>query len=382
VTRLLSFLVRRIAAGIFTLLALLTITFVMFWAIPSEPAVFVFPNAQHLSNQQIAQAHHYLGIDKPKTYQYFHDVGRALRFDFGSEWEWGGFGTRINALGKMAPGLPIAPGIYQDLRETLSLILGGAFFVLLFAVPLGTFAGSRVGALSDRTISLVALIGVCMHPMVLGLILRSLFGHHLHWTPEVGYCPLFTPHYHLPAGGGTGPAITGSIAAGPSLLPKPCGGLVDWASHLALPWLTFALLFLALYIRMIRASVADTLHEDYVRTARSKGASEFRVLRRHVLPNASLRILTMIGMEISTAIGVSIYIETAFGLHGLASDAVQALAGNSTLDLPYVLAVVMMLTLFVVIGNIVVDLLYAVVDPRAGRGPIHHGTKSAAGGVI
>ncbi|HEX3807524.1 MAG TPA: ABC transporter permease [Gaiellaceae bacterium] len=373
-TRLLSFFVRRIVAGVFTVIAMLTIAFVMFWAIPSEPTVFVYTNAgQHLTNYQIRLAHHYLGIDKPKIDQYFHDVGHVLRFDFGREWEGGGFGNRIDSTGKLAPGLPIAPELYSGLRVTLSLILGGAFFVLLFAVPLGTFAGSRIGSLSDRTISLVALIGVCMHPMVLGLILRSTFGHHLHWTPQSGYCPLIKPHLpHVPVG------IT--FPAGTSF--HLCGGIIDWASHLALPWLTFALLFLALYIRMIRASVADTLHEDYVRTARAKGASEFRVLRRHVLPNASLRILTMIGMEISTAIGVSIYLETAFGLPGLASQAVQALAGNSTLDLPLVLAVVMLITLFVVVGNLVVDLLYAFVDPRAGRGPVHRGTKSAAGGVI
>ena len=98
---------------------------------------------------------------------------------------------------------------------------------------------------------------------------------------------------------------------------SPAAAPVDWATHLILPWLTFALLFLALYTRMIRASVAETIHEDFVRTARAKGASQTRVLARHVLPSAGLRVLTMVGMEIGTAIGVCIYIESAFSIDGL-----------------------------------------------------------------
>ena len=141
-------------------------------------------------------------------------------------------------------------------------------------------------------------------------------------------------------------------------------------------------MFLALYTRMVRASVAETLHEDFVRTARSKGASEFRALTWHVLPNATLRILTMIGMEIGTAIGVCIYIEAAFGLTGLGRGAVTVFGGNAPLDLPTMLAYATILTLIVVIGNLVVDVLYAVLDPRAGRVATERGSKSFAGGVI
>jgi peptide/nickel transport system permease protein len=134
---------------------------------------------------------------------------------------------------------------------------------------------------------------------------------------------------------------------------------------------------------MIRASVAETLHHDYVRTARAKGASELRVVAVHVLPNAGLRVLTMIGMEIGTAIGVCIYIEAAFGLPGLASLAAFEMGGNTpALDLPTILAVVFLISVIVVVGNLIVDLLYALADPRtvvARRGPT---AKAAAGGVI
>jgi peptide/nickel transport system permease protein len=376
--RIANFVVRRSFAAVFTVVAMITLAFIIFWLIPSQPQRFIYPNAPYLTNYQVKTANHLLGIDKPKLNQYFHYLGRELRFDFGNA--WGGSSIRPNQT--LDPGYPIAQTVYPSLRVTLSLILGGAFFVLLLAVPLGTLAGSRVGSIPDRVISLVALIGICMHPMVLGLILRSAFGHHLHWTPQTGYCPLFGSQVSPGATGGSGPPVAGSIAQGTVSSVPTCGGLADWASHLALPWFTFALLFLALYIRMVRASVADTLHEDFVRTARAKGASERRVLSRHVLPNASLKLLTMIGMEIGTAIGVCIYIEVAYGLHGLADEAVFALSGQTQLDLPLVLAIVLLITLIVVIGNLIVDVLYAVLDPRAGRGPAQQRTKSLAGGVI
>ena len=162
-----------------------------------------------------------------------------------------------------------------------------------------------------------------------------------------------------------------------------CGGLTDWTSHLILPWITFALLFLALYTRMIRLTVAETLHEDFVRTARAKGAGETRVLTFHVLPSASLRVLTMIGMEIGTAIGVAVFIEAAFGIRGLGRLAVGAMGGaNRSLDLPLVLAVVSVITVMVIVGNLLVDLVYVLLDPRAGRETVRTRTKTLAGGVF
>ena len=195
--------------------------------------------------------------------------------------------------------------------------------------------------------------------MVLGSVLQKGFaGFHLPWPPLNGYCPLF----HQVAG---------------------CGGPTDWAGHLVLPWFTFALLFLALYTRMIRISVAETLHEDFVRTARAKGAGEARVLRRHVLPSAALRVLTMVGMEIGTAIGVCVYIETVYGIGGLGRLSVLAMGGATTsIDLPLTVGVVALITLVVVVGNLIVDVLYAVLDPRAGRETTLNRDKNLAGGVI
>jgi peptide/nickel transport system permease protein len=228
---------------------------------------------------------------------------------------------------------------------------------VLLAVPLGAISGRRIGSVSDRTISLIALVGVCTHPMVLGLTLNTALGQQLKWFPPGGYCPL------IPTSGAY------------------CSGPVDWASHLVLPWITFALLFLALYTRMIRATVAETMHADYVRTARAKGVGETRVMTRHVLPNAGLRILTMVGMEIGTAIGVCIFLETVYGFSGLGRLSVVALFGTVGLDLPLILAVVFVITLIVVIGNLLVDMLYAFVDPRVGQTLREQDAKSVAGMV-
>ena len=210
--------------------------------------------------------------------------------------------------------------------------------------------------------------------MMLALILRSA-GHSVHWLPTSGYCT-FIKHHITEQPGKLTPYTPPNY--------QPCGRH-DQLGDAPDPALasTFALLFLALYTRMIRASVASTIHEDFVRTARAKGASPSRVLRRHVLPGASLRVLTMVGMEIGTAIGVLIYVESAFSIYGLANDAVTQLGGaGTTLNLPVDLAIVFTITLIVIIGNLIVDLLYAVLDPRVGLQQGPQQTKSLVGVIF
>ena len=351
--RIVAVLVRRIGAAVFTLWAMITLTFVLFWAIPSEPEVYVYPYAQHLSGFQIKHADHLLGLDRPKLVQYGDYLWHVVRLDFGGQWS----GALVNADQKIVEQ-PIGPALSSALGVTMSIVLGGAILVLLLAIPLGAIAGRFAGTWLDRTISLVALIAICTHPMVVGLILRTAFGNRLRWAPPTGYCNLITSK------------------------GSPCSGPEQWASHLVLPWITFALLFLALYIRMVRSSVIDTLHEDFVRTARAKGVGEARVLRRHVIPHASLRVLTMVGMEVGTAIGVCVYIEAAFGFFGLGRMAIDNFIGTSALDLPQILAVVTTITFIVVIGNLIVDTLYAFLDPRVDASLRLGRTKEAAAGVI
>jgi peptide/nickel transport system permease protein len=368
VIRLVAYLLRRTGAGLCTLVAMVTITFLMYWALSPQPGRFVYPQGIKITQFQLKDGAHRLGTDRPKLTQYADWWWHLAHGNFGHQW------TGAVLSDNKLTTAPIAPVIYPALRETLSIILGGAVLVLLFSLPLGAIAGKRIDSLSDRTISLVALVGVCTHPIVVGTLLQKLFSVHLNWTPYGGYCS-FVQH---------GPRVSniGGVAGTPF---TPCGGPVDWATHLILPWITFALLFLALYTRMIRASVADTIQEDYVRTARAKGATETRVMARHVLPNAGLRVLTMVGMDIGTALGVAIFVEGAFGMYGLARLSVYAMVGSENvgaLDLPLLLAVVTVITAIVVIGNLVVDLLYAVVDPRTGVSHRPGRTKQIAAGVM
>jgi peptide/nickel transport system permease protein len=360
------YLLRRTARAALTLLLMIAVTFAFYFAIMRQPPLgFLFPqNARGApaTPEQTAMARHMFFLDRSKIGLYLDYVGGLAHGDFGTMSSIQN-GELVEGIKERAP--------YQQMRATLSILVGGAVLVVLLALPLGAISGSRIGSWADRVISFGALVLVCFHPMMLGLILRNAGGR-IHGLPTTGYCT-FGKHP-------LSPDQARFIAPGSA----PCtGGPGQWFMHLLLPWLTFALLFLALYTRMVRASVAETIDEDFVRTARAKGASQVRLLTRHVLPNAGLRVLTMVGMEIGTAIGVCIYIESAFGIGGLGTAAVQELAGGLPfIILPSMLAIVVLITLIVIVGNLVVDALYAVLDPRVGIQRGEQRTKSLVGGVF
>ncbi|MBI4172801.1 MAG: ABC transporter permease, partial [Actinobacteria bacterium] len=226
--------------------------------------------------------------------------------------------------------------IAQAAPVTASLILGAAVVWLLIALPIGILSAYRPRSLLDRASMAFVLAGVSLHPLWIGYMLSWYFGFKLRWLPVNGYCDVFN-------------TITS------------CGGPVQWAYHLLLPWLTFSLGFAALYARMVRASVLETLHEDYVRTARAKGLSEWFVLRSHVLRNAMLPVVTMIGMDLSLAFAGAVFVERVYGLPGIGSLLFNALGRR---DMPVILGVVVLVTTAILIANLVVDLLYAVLDPR------------------
>jgi peptide/nickel transport system permease protein len=219
---------------------------------------------------------------------------------------------------------------------TASLVLGGAVIWMLIALPIGILSALRPKSLLDRTSMVFVLIGISAHPVWIGLILSYLVGYKLGWTPITGYCDFINPS-------------------------TDCGGPVQWAYHMILPWITFSVLFAALYVRMIRANVMEASGEDYVRTARAKGAPEHTVIRSHILRNALLPIVTMLGMDIGVALGGAIFTETIFALPGLGQTSLSAI---QNFDLPTVQGVVVFATIAIIVFNLVVDLLYAVIDPR------------------
>jgi peptide/nickel transport system permease protein len=158
----------------------------------------------------------------------------------------------------------------------------------------------------------------------------------------------------------------------PAGVPQPCGGVGQWAWHLILPWITFALFFVALYMRIVRTRMLEVLEEPYVRTARAKGASELRVIRSHALRNAIAPVVTMSAMDAGLAIGIAMYIETVFGLPGLGRTMIRALAGLQGYDLPVILAVTLVTAAAIIVLNLIADLVLLALDPtvarRGGRG--------------
>jgi peptide/nickel transport system permease protein len=187
---------------------------------------------------------------------------------------------------------------------------------------------------------MLLLVGVSAHPVWLGLILSYFLGFKLHVFPISGYCDVINP----------------------STL---CGGPRQWAYHMVLPWLTFACLFAAVYARMIRASMLETMDEDYVRTARAKGAGTWQVLRRHVFRNAMLPVASMLGMDVGLAFGGALFVETVFALPGIGKVLVRGLAGG---DLPVIMGVVLVVSFAVAIANLIVDIVYCSIDPRVRVG--------------
>jgi peptide/nickel transport system permease protein len=240
--------------------------------------------------------------------------------------------------------------IFNAAPVTLSLLIGGLVFWLILAVPIGILSALYPRSLLDRGGMVFVLIGVSAHPAWLGLILSYFLGYRLHLFPFTGYCEMFSP-------------------------TTICGGPTQWTYHLILPWFTFAFLYAAIYARMIRASVLETFDEEYVRTARAKGAGEFRVLRKHVLRNAMLPVVTMIGMDIGTALGGVIFIETVFGLPGLGGMLRNAIPGR---DLPVILGVVTFTTIGILMLNLIVDLVYAFIDPRVAQAQSSAGRRASA----
>ncbi len=316
------YLIRRILWAVVLFFAVTIVTYIIFFVIPADPArAFAGKNPRP---EQIIRARHYLGIDKPVPVQYARFVWRL---------------TYHHSLGRsFANREPVNNLVLAAAPVTASLVLGGAVFWLMLALPIGILSALRPRSLLDRSSMTFVLVGVSAHPIWIGLIFSYFMGYRWHVTPIAGYCDFFNPS-----------------------IGSECGGPTQWAYHMILPWMTFAVLYAALYVRMIRANVMEAMNEDYVRTARAKGATAARVMRVHVLRNALLPVVTILGMDIGTALGGAIFTESIYGLPGLGRVSIQSL---NNLDLPTVMGVVVFATVMIILFNLVVDVLYAWIDPR------------------
>jgi peptide/nickel transport system permease protein len=220
---------------------------------------------------------------------------------------------------------------------TASLVIGGLLLWLSLAFVVGVWSAFRPRSLVDQLGTTMIVVGISVHPLVLATVLSWLFGYELHWLPLSGYCDVFNP-----GRGG-------------------CGGPVQWAYHLILPWFVVGAAFGALYTRMIRSTLQETMNEDFVRTARAKGLSELRVVRGHALRASMLPLVTVLAMDIGVAFAATMFVEHVFRIPGLGE---LLLESATRRDLPVIMGVMLVVTALTLVLSLVFDLVCGLVDPR------------------
>src|SRR5262249_25758320 len=270
--------------------------------------------------ETVALVRHRLGLDRPVLEQYATYMWNLLHGDVGYSFY---NSTSVRSL------------IWERLPVTLSLAVGAAVLWLVIGVSSGVLAATRPRSLPDRIVTVTALVFYSMPAFLLGLIFLYFLFFRLHlagidFFPGSGYVPLTENPW-------------------------------EWARHLILPWFTIALVTAALYSRLTRGSMLDVLGEDYVRTARAKGLRERRVVYRHGLRSAVSPVITQFGIDLGTLLGGVIIVENIFGLQGVGSLAVQSVQSQ---DLPVIIGTVVLASAFIVAANILVDICYALLDPR------------------
>jgi peptide/nickel transport system permease protein len=316
----LAFIVRRLLWAVLLLLVVSFITFVVFMVLPSaDPALL--RAGRNPSPEVVAAIRHNLGLDKPWPVQYWIYVKNlVLHFDFGYSYQ---------------NNVAVRATIFDRLPATISLAVGGAIVWLLVGFAVGIISALKKGTLLDRFAMSGALLAISAPAYWLGLVAIYLF------SKDLGkLVPIFS-------GSGQYTPIT----------QDP----MQWASSLVLPWIVLATAFSAVYARFLRANLIDVMGEDYIRTARAKGLGERRVVLRHGLRSAVTPVVTMFGMDLGILLGGAILIEAVFNIPGIGRLAYDAIQKS---DLPMVQGTVLLGALAIVVMNLLVDIVYAFLDPR------------------
>ncbi|MFI9639481.1 ABC transporter permease [Micromonospora sp. NPDC051925] len=321
------FLVKRLFSATLTLFAVSVLSFLMFFALPRDPVTGMCP--KNCNPERLERVRQELGLRDPLISQYAgYMKGIVTGRDLGSAQ-----GGRCDApcLGwSYVSNEAVSDTIARVLPVTLSIVVPAAVLWLLLGVGLGMVSALRRGTWLDRAAIGFSLAGASLQLYFVGAVLLLVFVYTLRWLPVPSYTPL---------------------------LDDP----VRWASGLVLAWLALAFLFSAIYARLSRAQMLETLSEDFVRTARAKGLSKPTVYGRHALRAAITPVVTIAGLDVGGALGGTVITETTFGLNGMGRTAVDAVRSG---DLPTIMATVLIAAVFVVLANVLVDLLYAAIDPR------------------
>jgi peptide/nickel transport system permease protein len=312
------FIVRRLLLGVFVMWVVSVGTFFLFYVIPTDPAKLL---AGKLANATaIADIRERLGLNRPPIVQYWHYLNGLLHGSLGTSYYNG--------------GVAVTTLVKEDLPPTISLAVGGAILFVVVGIAVGILSAIRARTLTDRAATAFVLAGVSFPTFVVGLLLLFVVFLQFSKIGIVWFQPGYIPFAQSPT---------------------------EWLGRMILPWITLATVQAAVYSRLMRGSMLEALGEDYIRTARAKGLTERRVVYRHALRAALTPVVSQLGVDIGTLLGGAVVTETVFGLGGIGQASVTAILNG---DAPVVLGVVLMAALFVVVANLIVDILYSVLDPR------------------
>ena len=307
---MLAFLIRRLGQSVFVLIGItLFVSFTI--RLSGDPAVALFQGASAPTPEQLASIRQALGTDRPFLQQYVEFVAGVARGDLGTSFRTGG---------------PVADAVMRRFPTTVALALSSLAISLLLAVPLGVLAARRRGGVADLIVRVVSLLGLSFPNFWLGIMLILIFGVRLRWLPPSGY---------------EGPV------------------------SLILPSLTLGLILASTTTRLVRSSLLDVLNEQYVVTARAKGIHENAVVYLHALRTALIPLVTFVGLQIGGLIGGVVIIEKVFAWPGLGSLALNAIAVR---DYPMLQGTIVVLAVFIAAINLLVDMSYALLDPRVRVG--------------
>lgn len=308
-----GFLLQRLLATIPVMAVVAVVVFLLLHLGPGDPAAVIA--GDYATPEDIERIRDRLGLNEPLHVQFLTWIGQVLTGDLGIS---------------IFSNLPVAQLIAQRVEPTLALSLGTLLVTVVVAVPLGVAAAWRAGAWLDRCLMGGAALAFAVPVFVIGYILIYVFAIKLAWLPVQGYSPL-------------------ADGAGPFL------------RHLVLPVVALSFVFIALIARVTRASVLEVLGEDYIRTARAKGVTTFRLLRRHALRPALVPVVTVIGIAFALLVGGVVVTESVFNIPGLGRLTVDSVLRR---DYPVIQGLILVFSAAYVITNLIVDLLYSVLDPR------------------
>jgi ABC-type dipeptide/oligopeptide/nickel transport system permease component len=308
---MLRYALRRLPQTVVVLLGVVTLAFLLTHVVPGDPARLIAgPNA---SAEAVASIHRQLGLDRPVASQYWHYLGGLLHGDLGTSFAL----QNKSVAGEILRALPVSALV----------AVGGVFWEVVIGVPAGIAAAYRPKGVLDRITTFVSLIGLSAPPFWLGLLLLYALAYKLSWFPLSGWGAPFV-------------------------------------THLILPTFTLGLGGAAWYARLTRASMLDVLASPYVQMARAKGMPERTVLLRHSLRNVLTPLITLLGLDLGYFLGGVVVIESIFGLPGVGKLTFDAIG---SLDIPMITGAVLFAAVFIVVMNLLVDLAYALVDPRVRR---------------